>query len=176
MKILIFSIIIFAGSLLFSGCNGQNVVVRNSRPGWLLSNDQIDLFITRNGGHMAPVFFNKSSSKPIQPYYISPWQDENTNITHPLLDTLRGDFFCMPFGANSEPYNDEKHYVHGDTANRDWNFVEFRETETINTISGQDSQNDLSENFGGFSDEIDTDGAEGISKEDIENFINALSA
>ncbi len=48
--------------------------------------------------------------------------------------------------------------------------------ETINTISGQDSQNDLSENFGGFSDEIDTDGAEGISTEDVENFINALSA
>lgn len=46
--------------------------------------------------------------------------------------------------------------------------------ETINTISGQDSQNDLSENFGGFSDEIDTDGADGISTEDLENFINNL--
>jgi len=49
-------------------------------------------------------------------------------------------------------------------------------TETINTISGQDSQNDLSENFGDFSDEIDTDGVDGISIEDLENFINGLSA
>ncbi len=48
--------------------------------------------------------------------------------------------------------------------------------ETINTISGQDSQNDLSENFDDFSDEMDTDGVDGISTEDLENFINGLSA
>ncbi len=48
--------------------------------------------------------------------------------------------------------------------------------EIINTISGQDSENDLSENFDDFSDEIDTDGVDGISTEDLENFINDLSA
>jgi len=48
--------------------------------------------------------------------------------------------------------------------------------EAIKNISGQDSDNDLSENFGDFSDEIDTDGVDGISTEDLENFINGLSA
>jgi hypothetical protein len=48
--------------------------------------------------------------------------------------------------------------------------------DSITRISGKDSENDLSENFGDFSDEIDTDGVDGISIEDLENFINDLSA
>ena len=48
--------------------------------------------------------------------------------------------------------------------------------DSITNISGKDSENDLSENFGDFSDEIDTDGVDGISTEDLENFINDLSA
>lgn len=48
--------------------------------------------------------------------------------------------------------------------------------DSITNISGEDSENDLSENFGDFSDEIDTDGFDGISTEDLENFINDLSA
>lgn len=48
--------------------------------------------------------------------------------------------------------------------------------DSITNISGEDSENDLSENFGDFSDEIDTDGVYGISTEDLEKFINDLSA
>ena len=46
--------------------------------------------------------------------------------------------------------------------------------DSIASISGEDSDNDLSENFGDFSDEIDTDGEEGISIADLEDFIGGL--
>jgi len=35
---------------------------------------------------------------------------------------LRGDFFCLPFGGNTEPFRGERHAVHGETANRKWRF------------------------------------------------------
>jgi len=46
--------------------------------------------------------------------------------------------------------------------------------DSITSISGEDSDNDLSENFGDFSDDIDTDGEEGISIADLEDFIGGL--
>jgi hypothetical protein len=46
--------------------------------------------------------------------------------------------------------------------------------DSITSISGEDSDNDLSENFGDFSDDIDTDGEEGISIADLEEFIDGL--
>ena len=46
--------------------------------------------------------------------------------------------------------------------------------DSITNISGEDSDNDLSENFGDFSDDIDTDGEEGISIADLENFIDGF--
>ena len=46
--------------------------------------------------------------------------------------------------------------------------------DSITSISGEDSDNDLSENFGDFSDDIDTDGEEGISIADLENFIDGF--
>ena len=89
-----------------TGCN-QYAAVRQSQSGWCLSNDKVEVFVTKNGGHMAPVLFCKDSSKSIQPYYISPWQNEHIEVPHPPdtpLGALRGDFFCMPFGANINPY------------------------------------------------------------------------
>ena len=133
MKTLNSILFLLIAVLLLVGCN-QYAAVRDSQPGWCLSNDQVEVFVTENGGHMAPVLFCKDSSKPIQPYYISPWQNEHVKVLHPLLDTIRGDFFCMPFGANIDPYKGEKHDVHGETACGNWNFVwliESGETKTI---------------------------------------------
>lgn len=122
-------------SLTFSCCNQQNMATRDSQPGWIVSNDQVEVFVTRRGGHMAPVVFYKDSSEPIQPYYISPWQNENIEVPDPVLEPLRGDFFCMPFGANLQPYNGEQHYLHGDTARREWEFAELGKSDRIKTIT-----------------------------------------
>ncbi len=91
-----------------------------SQLSWVVRNDQVELAVTQRGGHMAPVTFLRKSSSPIQPYYISPWQNEALKIPEPALVPLRGDFLCAPFGANAEPYRGEKHPLHGEPAGSKW--------------------------------------------------------
>lgn len=40
--------------------------------------------------------------------------------TPALLRSLRGDFFCCPFGGNATPWRGERHPPHGETANALW--------------------------------------------------------
>ena len=61
-------------------------VVAHSQPSFLLANDQVRLSVTEVGGHMAPVKFFADSKTPIEPYYISPWQDEPK--TEPIMVLL----------------------------------------------------------------------------------------
>ena len=79
---------------------------------WVIGNDQVELAVTMRGGHMAPVTFFRGAEAPVQPYYISPWQGTRTRTGVAVLDMLRGDFFCMPFGGG-EPYRGENHPAHG---------------------------------------------------------------
>ena len=94
-----------------------------SQPSWVLRTPQVELAVTQLGGHMAPVTFYRSSSGPIRPYYISPWQGEKLKIGEPCLVPLRGDFLAFPFGGNAAPYRGERHRVHGETAWAKWRFV-----------------------------------------------------
>ncbi|MEW5814861.1 MAG: hypothetical protein AB1798_05620 [Spirochaetota bacterium] len=88
---------------------------------WIVKNNQVEVAITELGGQMAPVTFYRDEKESIQPYYISPWQNEKTTIDVPVLVPLRGDFFCMPFGGNNT-YKKEEHPVHGETASSMWTF------------------------------------------------------
>ena len=73
---------------------------------------------------MAPVTFFRDTAQPVKPYYVSPWQDEKpTKMPAPVLNTLRGDFFCMPFGGNAEEVAGEKHPAHGEIAGDVWRVV-----------------------------------------------------
>jgi len=77
---------------------------------------------------MAPVVFDCRGRK-IAPYSVAPWHNEKPlRQILPLLQALRGDFFCMPFGANATPFRGEQHQVHGETANNKWTFVKFERT------------------------------------------------
>ena len=91
-----------------------------SQPSWILRNRQVELAVTRMGGHMAPVTFRRDTASPVQPYYISPWQGEGGSWGAPVLGPLRGDFFCMPFGDNATAWHGESHPPHGETAGRAW--------------------------------------------------------
>ena len=92
---------------------------------WLFSNGNIEAAVTEQGGHMAPVHFYRGTKMPVKPYYISPWAEEGEKekeeekVTPGVLKSLRGDFFCMPFGADST-YKGEKHEVHGEPAGKSW--------------------------------------------------------
>ena len=96
---------------------------RSAQPSYILSNADVEVAVTKTGGHMTATFA-RSSEKPIAPYHVSPWQTEGLKIDPPILRVLRGDFFCMPFGGNAEAVNGEQHPPHGETANGEWTFAE----------------------------------------------------
>jgi hypothetical protein len=108
----------------------------SSQPSWILANDTVEVAITKLGGHMAPVTFDRKAAAPIRPYHISPWQDEGLkDLPAAVLVPLRGDFFCMPFGGNAEAKGTEQHVPHGESATETWQFAgrqrEANGTETL---------------------------------------------
>ncbi|HTW93191.1 MAG TPA: hypothetical protein VMD30_00255 [Tepidisphaeraceae bacterium] len=89
---------------------------------WSLGSSTVHASVTRTGGHLAPVIFDRRGKK-ISPYSIAPWATERLpKNTLPLIAALRGDFFCLPFGGNTNSWHGEKHPVHGQTANANWKF------------------------------------------------------
>jgi hypothetical protein len=94
----------------------------HGQPSWRLASGQVEAFVTEAGGHLGPVTFDRKRRK-LQPYSVAPWAEEQTDpALLPLLKTLRGDFFCLPFGGNAAPFGKERHPVHGETANARWQF------------------------------------------------------
>jgi len=89
-----------------------------AQPSFVFANEQVEVAVTQLGGHMAPVTFCRDT-RPVRPYYVSPWQTEGLKIGDPVLVPLRGDFFCMPFGAPSS-YRGKDHVCHGESATRKW--------------------------------------------------------
>ncbi len=104
-------------------------------PSWILRGKDVELAITQRGGQMAPVTFYHNTKNPVLPYYISPWQGEGRKIADPVLVPLRGDFFCAPFGANTEPLNGEKHPCHGESASAKWKFVGMEKADKVSTLT-----------------------------------------
>jgi hypothetical protein len=94
-----------------SSCHGKY--------GWYVENETIRCFLTETGGHMAPVVFFHNTKKPVEPYYISPWQDEEAQPDIPVLKPLRGNFFCVPFGGDNV-YKDEDHPANGESSTEIW--------------------------------------------------------
>jgi len=74
---------------------------------------------------MAPVTFFRDSTHPVQPYYISPWQGKRVRTGVPVLDMLRGDFLCMPFGGGNA-FRGENHPVHGESAGSTWSLEDVQ--------------------------------------------------
>jgi len=99
-----------------------------NQPSFILQTKQVSAAVTHTGGHIAPVYFNRDR-RPIQPYHVAPWWNEKLPANYPsVLKVLRGDFFCLPFGNNTEPFRGENHLAHGDTPNKNWTFVDQHRT------------------------------------------------
>ncbi len=96
-----------------------------SQPSWIVRSKNVELALTQLGGHMAPVTFYRNTAKSVQPYYISPWANEGLKIPDPVLVPLRGDLFCMPFGANTEAVSGEQFACHGEPATKKWKLVDL---------------------------------------------------
>jgi hypothetical protein len=92
----------------------------SGQPSWRLASNEVEAFVTEMGGHLGPVTFERKGRK-IRPYSMAPWTEEKFTPPLPtILQVLRGDFFCLPFGGNATPFRGEKHPVHGETANARW--------------------------------------------------------
>lgn len=106
-----------------------------SQPCWTLRSSTVEAAVTQYGAHMAPVNFYSDSGAPVQPYYVSPWQDEKLTLDPPVLVPLRGDFFCLPFGGNSAPYNGEKYLPHGEPPGAKWTCVVQQKDKGVTTLT-----------------------------------------
>ena len=104
------------------------------KPSFTISNRNIELSVTRQGGQMAPVVFYKDSENPVKPYFISPWQTEPEEPEEPNLKPLRGDFFCMPCGL-PKAFREEGFMVHGETATGNWQFEDFSNEDGLQTLA-----------------------------------------
>lgn len=82
----------------------------------------VEAWISLVGGQIAPVTFQLPHGA-VQPMSVAPWAEERLELP-PILGALRGDFFCMPFGGNAEPFGSEQHPMHGETANGTWTIEE----------------------------------------------------
>lgn len=94
------------------------------QPSWRVKNERVDAWITRTGGMLAPATFRLADGRSVQPFSIAPWAGEKVPAgTPPLLEVLRGDFLCAPFGGNATAWRGEKHPPHGEAANSPWSLV-----------------------------------------------------
>ena len=108
----------------------------HAQPSFVVSTKQVEVAVTKLGGHMSPVTFFRDSGKPVQPYYVSPWQDEKpTKMPAPVLVTLRGDFFCLPFGGNADAVAGDKHAPHGEIVGEPWTLSGSKKTGDVTTLT-----------------------------------------
>lgn len=91
-------------------------------PSYTMTNGLADLQVSLQGGHLTATF--DLDGRKVCPYFIAPWWREHINVEiADVTRVLRGDFFCLPFGANPEPVEGVSYPAHGESANRCWDFV-----------------------------------------------------
>lgn len=95
------------------------------QPSWRVATHEVEAFVTRLGGHLGPVTF-RLDRRRVQPFAVAPWYAEPLPDLPPILEVLRGDFFCLPFGNNSRPHRGEHHPPHGEPANARWQCLTLR--------------------------------------------------
>ncbi len=90
---------------------------------------------------MAPVEFH-FPNRSVSPYALAPWKPEElSGDVPPLLKFLRGDFFCLPFGPQTEGP------PHGETANHLWKEISREDHSLSLEIQTQDTQVTVQKNI-----------------------------
>lgn len=114
----------------------EPVRIIHSQPSHVIANSQVELAVTSLGGHMSPVTFFRDTAQPVNPYYVSPWQfDPPAAMPVPVLVPLRGDFFCMPFGGNTDEVGGERHPPHGEVAGSAWQHLGTKHSGPVTSVT-----------------------------------------
>ncbi|MFV2034638.1 MAG: hypothetical protein ACC631_05950, partial [Halocynthiibacter sp.] len=112
---------------------GKYTKLHFGKPSYALANDSVDLRVSVQCGMFTAAY--SSGGRTIAPYFISPWWDEAPFLDQdPIMQTLRGDYFCFPFGADVTPYPGVSYQIHGRTANNCWDFVGITEDGDSKTL------------------------------------------
>ncbi len=105
---------------------GKFTEIHYARPSYTIGNDAVKLFVSVQGGMTTAVY--KQGGKDLFPYFVAPWWNEAPFLDqHPIMQVMRGDYFCFPFGANVNGYNGVEYKIHGRTANECWDFKEVKQ-------------------------------------------------
>lgn len=123
-----------ASSALFALTACNSLQDSHGQPAWTLASDSVSLTVTEKGAQTAPVIFFRNNG-PVAPYYISPWQGEALPMPCPVMAPLRGDFLCLPFGGNGEPFCGEQHPPHGETAGSAWELASVKKKAGRSTLT-----------------------------------------
>lgn len=73
----------------------------HGEPSVSIASDSVTAWMTLRGNHIAPVRFHLATGD-VEPYSLAPWQPGELPDMGDLLDVLRGDFWCLPFGAQPD--------------------------------------------------------------------------
>jgi hypothetical protein len=93
------------------------------QPSYAVASTGVQTWITARGAHLSPVRF-RVGDRWVEPLHVAPWAEEPDSSLAPILQVLRGDFLCVPFGANEATFQGEKHPIHGESANESWSLAE----------------------------------------------------
>lgn len=88
----------------------------HGEPAFGLRTAELDLHVSVRGGQVAPVVFHLPG-RDVSPYALAPWEPGEFPEVPALLSVLRGDFFCLPFGPQSDGP------PHGAPANHEWSLI-----------------------------------------------------
>ncbi len=100
-------------------------------PSFTITEGPTSLALTQTGGHLTATF-TLPSGRVVSPYALAPWTPGEFPADLPVLLThLRGDFFCLPFGPQTDGP------PHGDTANADWQATEHTNTFSLTTTDSR---------------------------------------
>lgn len=102
------------------------------------------------GGMLGPTLFVLPDGRQIAPFHISPWFSDTETTDQPgILQRLRGEWPCVPFGAASlrvsyngwpasDPALEPDPFAHGYGSNHHWHWIESAEDEIALAIDYPD--------------------------------------
>ena len=95
------------------------IAEKYGQPSYILKSNMVTGYIAVQGGTILADF--KVNNSTVSPFMVAPWWNEAYDKDLPVIDrVLRGCFFCLPFGANTEPSQGMSFPLHGFTANGCW--------------------------------------------------------
>lgn len=108
----------------------------HGEPSIRIASDRAEAWMTLRGNHIAPVVF-RGSGRSVQPYSVAPWLPKEVEGDDPLLGILRGDFLCLPFGAQPDGP------AHGMTASAAWTVTARDDTQAVLSLHADDTGADV---------------------------------